>query len=90
MSSEKYHRQSIRLKDYDYSQPGAYFIIICTQNRKCLFGEINENELNKIREYIINNPSKWELDIEDLLNEGQLMNYPYKNVTEYFFDNILK
>jgi REP element-mobilizing transposase RayT len=33
-------RGSIRLKDYDYSQSGAYFITICTQDRACLFGEI--------------------------------------------------
>ena len=33
----KYHRQSIRLKDYDYSQAGAYFITICTHNRKLYF-----------------------------------------------------
>ncbi len=37
---EKHHRRSIRLKGYDYSQPGAYFITICTKNRKCLFGNI--------------------------------------------------
>ncbi|MGR3310202.1 MAG: transposase [Candidatus Brocadiales bacterium] len=37
---EKHHRKSIRLKEYDYSQPGAYFVTICTQDRKCLFGNI--------------------------------------------------
>ena len=35
-----HHRRSIRLKHYDYSQPGAYFVTICTHNRECLFGEI--------------------------------------------------
>ena len=35
-----HHRRSIRLKGYDYSQAGAYFITICVQGRKCLFGEI--------------------------------------------------
>lgn len=35
-----HHRRSIRLKGYDYSQAGAYFITICCHNRKCLFGEI--------------------------------------------------
>ena len=34
------NRKSIRLKGYDYSKPGAYFITICTQTRACLFGEI--------------------------------------------------
>jgi len=35
-----HHRRSIRLKGYDYSQAGLYFITICTQNRICRFGEI--------------------------------------------------
>lgn len=35
-----HHRRSIRLKGYDYSQAGLYFITICVQNRACLFGEI--------------------------------------------------
>ena len=39
-ASDKHHRHSIRLKHYDYSSPGAYFVTICTQNRECLFGEI--------------------------------------------------
>jgi putative transposase len=34
------HRRSIRLKGYDYTTPGAYFITICTYQRECLFGEI--------------------------------------------------
>jgi REP element-mobilizing transposase RayT len=33
-------RRSIRLKGYDYSQKGAYFVTICTHNRKCLLGEM--------------------------------------------------
>ena len=33
-------RRSIRLKDYDYSQQGAYFVTICAENRECLFGQI--------------------------------------------------
>ena len=32
-------RKPNRLQDYDYSTPGAYFITICTKNRKCLFWE---------------------------------------------------
>ena len=45
-----HHRRSIRLKGYDYSQAGLYFVTICTQNRLCLFGKI-EN-----REMILNDP----------------------------------
>lgn len=39
-------RRSLRLKDYDYSQPGAYFITICTHQRACLFGEISTSEMH--------------------------------------------
>ena len=39
------NRRSIRLQGYDYSQAGAYFITICTQNRECLFGEIINGEM---------------------------------------------
>lgn len=36
-------RRSIRLKGYDYTQNGAYFITICTYNRLPMFGEIVED-----------------------------------------------
>jgi putative transposase len=39
------NRKSIRLKGYDYSKPGAYFITIVTQNRACLFGEIINGQM---------------------------------------------
>jgi len=33
-------RKHPRLKEYDYSQQGAYFITICTQDRRCLLSHI--------------------------------------------------
>jgi len=39
-NSRIHHRKSIRLKEYDYSQEGMYFITICVQNKKMLFGKI--------------------------------------------------
>ncbi len=33
-------RKPTRLKGYDYSTPGAYFVTICTHNRKCLLSNI--------------------------------------------------
>ena len=33
-------RKNIRLRDYDYSRPGAYFVTICVRNRQLDFGEI--------------------------------------------------
>jgi len=40
-----HHRRSIRLKGYDYSQTGAYFVTICVQNKECLFGKIIEGKV---------------------------------------------
>ena len=40
-----HHRKSIRLKGYDYSQAGLYFITICCQDRACLFGQIENGEM---------------------------------------------
>ena len=42
---EKHHRRSIRLKGYNYSQPGAYFVTICTHGRECLFGEVVDGRM---------------------------------------------
>ncbi len=38
-------RKSIRLRGYDYSQNGAYFVTICTHNRECLFGNIANGKM---------------------------------------------
>ena len=46
LNMEKKHRRSLRLKDYDYSQAGAYFITICTKGRKCYLGEICNERMN--------------------------------------------
>ena len=37
---EIHKRKSIRLKEYDYSNTGMYFITICTQNRECILSRI--------------------------------------------------
>ncbi|HZX12945.1 MAG TPA: transposase [Thermodesulfobacteriota bacterium] len=44
-NSGKHYRRSVRLKEHDYSQSGAYFITICTYKRECLFGEIVDGEM---------------------------------------------
>lgn len=36
---QQHHRRSIRMPGYDYTQPGAYFITICTHGRACLFND---------------------------------------------------
>lgn len=42
---KNHHRESIRLKEYDYSKPGGYFITIVTKNRVCLFGNVVDGEM---------------------------------------------
>jgi hypothetical protein len=42
---EKHHRCSIRLKGYNYSQAGAYFVTICINGHECLFGTIVDGNL---------------------------------------------
>ncbi len=54
-----HQRKSIRLKGYDYSKAGLYFITICVQNRECLFGEIPI--LNDAGKMIV----KWYYELEN-------------------------
>ena len=35
-------RKQLRIKKYDYSKEGMYFVTICTKNRKCILSEIYE------------------------------------------------
>lgn len=40
-----HHRQSMRLKGYDYAQSGAYFVTVVTKDRLCLFGDVIEEKM---------------------------------------------
>ena len=40
-----HHRRSIRLREYDYSQPGGYFVTVCTAEKRALFGQIIADEM---------------------------------------------
>jgi REP element-mobilizing transposase RayT len=42
---EIHHRRSIRLRGYEYSRTGPYFVTICVKNRECLFGDIVEGRM---------------------------------------------
>ena len=47
-------RKNIRLKGFDYSSPGAYFVTICTCQKLHLFGQIKNGEilLNRLGEIV--------------------------------------
>ena len=68
-------RKSIRLKNYDYSDNGYYFVTICTQNREKLFGEIVGATLSGRP----NNPdkivTKWLLKLENKFKDIKIDEY---------------
>jgi REP element-mobilizing transposase RayT len=47
---QRHHRHTIRLKGYDYTSAGAYYVTIVTLGRTCLFGEIVDGEM-RLNEY---------------------------------------
>ena len=46
-STNRPRRKAIRLKGYDYSRNGLYYVTICTKDRKRLFGEISDGKMMK-------------------------------------------
>jgi len=66
---EIHHRKSIRLKGYDYSMCGAYFVTICVQHFECRFGKIENKKM------ILNDAGK-------MINESWLeIVSRFKNIT---------
>jgi len=66
---EIHKRKSTRLKEYDYSQPGYYFVTICNKDRMPWFGEIEngkmiKNEIGEIVAYWIKQISNHYQNIE--------------------------
>jgi putative transposase len=49
MKSDEKNRQSYRLKGYDYSQEGSYFVTLCIKDREHLFGEITNGVMQLTR-----------------------------------------
>jgi len=41
----KFRPESARLKGWDYSWPGYYFITICTKNSECCFGNVEDKQM---------------------------------------------
>jgi hypothetical protein len=52
---DKHHRSSNRMKGYDYTQAGVYFVTIVTYER----------ELHAVRQHICENPVHWVEDLEN-------------------------
>jgi len=45
MQRERPQRRSIRLKGYDYTQPGGYYVTICTFRKRCVLGQVVGEEV---------------------------------------------
>ena len=60
------NRRSPRHTEFDYSQPGAYFITICTKDRISLFGEIRDDTMllnaagRMVEHWLLKVPSKFQ------------------------------
>jgi putative transposase len=42
---QRHHRRSVRLRGYDYSQPGAYFVTINVRDGECVLGDVVEGQV---------------------------------------------
>lgn len=78
-----HHRKSIRLKGYDYSQAGLYFITICVQDRKCLFGKIEEIENVGVENF---QPLQPEMILNDA---GKIANECWLDIPTHFPNAVL-
>ena len=65
------NRKKNRLLEYDYSQNGAYFITICTENRKCL--------LSRIVGATIGRPSQ-----SDLTSNGKIVEQAIYQISNHY------
>ena len=80
-----HHRRSIRLRGYDYSRAGRYFITICCQGHICLFGTIENGKimLNDAGKMI----EKWHLQLPNKFNDIELG--PFVVMPNHFHANII-
>jgi hypothetical protein len=62
-------RHSHRLRNYDYSQAGAYFVTLCTESRRCIFGDVVDgvmtlSDLGKMVQEVWENLPRYRPSIE--------------------------
>ncbi len=66
----KNNRRSIRLKEYDYSLTGTYFVTVCVHDKKCLLGTVSDNGvvLSPIGEFV----NRYLNQIQDRFDSAEL------------------
>ena len=45
MNNNFHYRKPTRYKDYDYNQPGYYFVTICTNRMNMCFGQVKNGKM---------------------------------------------
>lgn len=60
------HRRALRIPEFDYSQPGAYFVTIVAQDRKSIFGKAIDGEV------VLNDVGKMVKEVIDQIPEHYL------------------
>ena len=75
-----HNRQSTRLKGYDYSMAGLYFVTICTHNRECLFGHIADDD---------GRGGKFSAPVMILNETGKIANECWLQIPEHFPNAVL-
>ena len=81
MQNEFSKRKHPRLNDYDYGSPGAYFVTICTQNRKCVLSRVVERGLAPAETYDVECTKFGEIAEKQLLSLEN--KYPYLKIDCY-------
>ena len=84
-----HHRRSIRLKGYDYSQAGLYFITICCHNRECLFGQIVVGANNNLPDNLSNNLPDNEMPKMILNDAGKIADGCWLEIPKHFPNAVL-
>ena len=91
-------RKRLRLKNFDYSTPGAYFITICTHNRKCTLSLRDRSVISKVIGYVKMNASKeihgkyddaviWQRGFHDHIIRDRR---DYEKIAKYIYENPIR
>ena len=77
------HRKQARLREYDYSAPGAYFVTICTHDRRNLFWNIGGSSNNAVGA-AISRPQNETACPFPLSVEGEIVRSAIRNMEEIY------
>jgi putative transposase len=73
----KYRRNSLRLKGFDYSQPAEYFVTICTRHKVCSLGRVEGSSVILTPSgHIVEETWRWLRDHHDHVELGDFAVMP--------------